>query len=88
MPLRARRVVYSPCGLLVLLECGELLRLLRGEGRRGLVVHGVEGTLSKTHVYLLVDGCVVYACRSREPLEGVEADVEAGEVAAFPPAML
>jgi hypothetical protein len=41
-----------------------------------LIVHGLHGTLSKEHVYLLPYGGIVFLTKSREPLP-LKVDIEA-----------
>jgi len=86
-PLRAERVVYTPCGVLILVDCGVLAGLV-AEQRDALVVHGVEGGLRRRHVYVAVVGSVVYVCRSGGERSDIRVDVEAGELRLYPPALL
>ena len=64
-------------GVIIVLSNDEFLKLVRRlSGEEPVIIHGIVGTFSKHHVYVIPHKGVVYVTKSKDPLPvtpGVEA---------------
>ena len=80
---QAQRVLVG--GVIVVLDSTSFMSILSKLKDKGaMVIHGVVGLLSKTHVYLIPYQGMVFLAKSKTPLP-ITPDVEAKELR-LPPA--
>lgn len=73
--IAARRLIVG--GLIAVLDIREFIRVANElQGKDVLMVHGLHGTLSKEHVYLLPYNGIVFLTKSKEPLP-LKVNIEA-----------
>lgn len=75
---RAQRVLVG--GVIVVVDPASFMNILSRLKDKGvMVIHGVMGLLSKTHVYLIPYQGMVFLAKSKDPLP-ITPDIEAGEI--------
>ncbi len=79
---RIRNLFVS--GLIAILDNDEFIRLAQELKKRGaFVIHGVTGTISKNHVYMVPYNGVVFITKSKEPLP-ISTDFEVEKLLNLP----
>ena len=74
----AQRVLVG--GVIVIVDSTTFMSILSRLKDKGvMVIHGVTGLLSKTHVYLLPYQGIVFLTKSKNPLP-ITPDIEAREI--------
>ena len=79
---QAQRVLVS--GVIVFVDSSTFMKILsRLRDKDIMIIHGIVGVFSKTHVYLVPYQGVVFTVKSKDPLP-ITPDIEAKELRLLP----